>query len=161
MRRIACLVILIAATANADNRPFDHGYTVTVGGGLNVSAPYLEAQVGRRFERAPFFELYLDYSYGWPISELSFQTFGIGERSYFFHRPRVEVFHQALMGFAISSSGTGKVQDRAIGERFLGAFVSQGLGTAVTIAPQWQLSLTLSSGYPVWLRSDLSLRYTF
>jgi hypothetical protein len=154
-------VLAIASPALADKRPFDHGFTATVGGGFNVSAAYLEAQVGRRFERAPFFELYLDYSYGWPISELSFQTFGLGARAYFFHRPRVEVFHQALMGFAVSSSGTGAVHDRAIGERLLGAFVTQGLGTAVTIAPQWQLALTMSSGYPVWLRSDLSLRYTF
>lgn len=139
----------------------DGGFTLSAGGGLNVEAPYGELQLGRRFVRAPHFELYLDYSYGAAISAYDFQTFGIGARTYFFHRERVEVFHQALLAFGLSASGNDTVDDRALGERVLGAFVAQGLGVQIALSESWWLGAVVSFGYPVWLRPELALRFAF
>src|SRR3954468_10848295 len=151
------VIVALAATAHAD----PGGFTAAVGGGTNVGTPFVEAQLGRRFHRAPFLEIALDYSYDRPISELSFQTFGAGVRTYFAHFDRFEVFHQAVLAFAVSSSGTGPVQGRAIGERVLGAFMTQGIGIAAHLDCRWSASFTLATGYPVWLRPELAVRVTF
>ena len=137
------------------------GFTATLVGGLNVDTPFVELELGRRFDRAPHFELYLDYSYGAAISEFSFQTFGAGVRTYFFEHGRVELFHQALLALGVSSSGNGVVEDRAIGERLLGAFMTQGLGAQVQLTQELSLTLGVATGYPVWLRSDVGVRFTF
>jgi hypothetical protein len=152
------VVALLAATASADP---GGGFTVAVGGGTNVGTPFVEAQLGRRFHRAPFLEIFLDYSYDRPISELSFQTFGGGVRTYFTRFARFELFFQAVAAFGVSSSGTGPVQNRAIGERLLGAFMTQGIGISAQLYRCWTASFTVSTGYPVYLRPELAVRYTF
>ena len=48
------VVALLAATASANP---DGGFTAAVGGGTNVGTPFIEAQLGRRFHRAPFLEI--------------------------------------------------------------------------------------------------------
>jgi len=151
-------VLILALTASAHAEP---GFTAGVGGGTNVDAPYVVAQLGRRFERVPFLEVFLDYSYDRPISELSFQTFGAGVRTYVARWDRVELFHQATAAFAVSASGKGPVQNRDLGERLLGAFMEQGLGVAVHIDCRWSASLAVSTGYPVWLRPELAVRVVF
>jgi hypothetical protein len=156
MVKTALIVILLAAPAYA--KP---GFTATAGGGTNVDTPFVEVQIGRRFRRAPFFELFLDYSYDRPISLFSFQTFGLGVRTYFWKFDRFEMFHQAMAAFAISSSGRGPVQDREIGERLLGAFLTQGVGVQAAINPCWNVALTVNTGTPVWLRPELSVRFTW
>jgi len=153
------LVLVALATTTADAEP-RAGFTASAAGGLNVGAPYVDAQLGRRFKRARFFELYLDYSYGAAISEFSFQTFGLGERTYFGRFDRFEVFHEALAAFAVSSSGTSSI-GRAIGERLLGPVFTQGIGLQATIHGCWSAALVVSTGYPVWLRTELAARYTF
>lgn len=155
---VIALTVALTSVTHADPHG---GFTAALGGGTNVGTPYVEAQLGRRFRRAPFFEIYLDYSYDRPISELSFQTFGAGVRTYVKRFGRFELYHQALLAFAVSSSGTGPVQNRAIGERLLGAFVTQGLGLSAQLHGCWSAALTVSTGYPVWLRPELALRYTF
>ena len=152
------VVAVLSTVARADP---GGGFTAAAGGGTNVGTPFVEAQLGRRFKRAPFIELYLDYSYDRPISELSFQTFGVGVRTYFKRFDRFELFHQALAAFALSSSGAGPVQGRAIGERILGPVMMQGLGISAQLYRCWTASLTVSTGYPVWLRPELAVRYTF
>jgi hypothetical protein len=152
------VVALLAATASADP---GGGFTAAVGGGTNVGTPFVEAQLGRRFHRAPFLEIFLDYSYDRPISELSFQTFGGGVRTYFTRFDRFELFFQAVAAFGVSSSGTGPVQNRAIGERLLGAFMTQGIGISAQLHRCWTASFTVSTGYPVYLRPELAVRYTF
>ena len=137
------------------------GFTATLGAGANVDTPFVEAQLGRRFTRAPFFELFVDYSYNRPISEFSFQTFGLGARTYLFRRRRFEMFHQAVAALAISSSGKGDVQDREIGERLLGAVLTQGVGTQLAINRCWNVALTVSTGTPIWLRTELAVRYAW
>jgi hypothetical protein len=165
VRSLVIVVVLLASTTAAADRSgiVDQpgGFTLSAGGGLNVDTPFGELQIGRRFVRAPTFELYLDYSYGAAISEFDFQTFGIGARTYFFSRGRVEIFHQALMAFGLSASGNGAVEDRALGERVLGAFMEQGLGAQVALTDRWRLSMAISVGYPVWLRPELALRFAF
>jgi hypothetical protein len=164
VRIFAILVIVLAISpARADRSSSDdrHGFTVSAGGGLNLDTPFVEAQFGRRFVRAPHFELYVDYSYGAAISEFNFQTFGIGARTYFSHYGRVEVFHQALMAFGVSASGNSTVEDRGFGERVLGAFMEQGIGVQVALTDGWRLATVVSVGYPVWLRSELAVRYAF
>jgi len=166
---VRCLVVLggvlASSVASADRLSSglaaDGGFTLTAGGGLNLDTPFGELQLGRRFVRAPHFELYLDYSYGAAISEFDFQTFGIGARTYFAGHGRVEVFHQALMAFGLSASGNGAVENRAIGERVLGAFMEQGVGVQIALSESWRLSTVVSLGYPVWLRSELAVRYAF
>ena len=157
MTRTAVLV-LAALAVHAEAQP---GWTVTTGGGMNVDAPFVELQLGRRFQRASFFEVFLDYSYNAAISEFSFQTFGVGARTYFMRRGRFEMFHQAVAAFAISSSGKGDVQDREIGERLLGAVLAQGVGAQVAINPCWTVALTISTGTPIWLRPELAVRFTW
>lgn len=166
--RLAVALLLVVATtltADADRRGRTRaptlGFTARIGGGANVLDPYLELQLGRRFTRAPWFELYLDYSYNWPISEFSFHTFGVGARTMLVRGRHAQLFHQSLLAFAVSSSGDGPVTDRELGERLLGAFVTQGLGVAWQLAPRWTMSLAASTGYPVWLRSDVSVGVTF
>lgn len=158
-------IVLASGIASADRvssgLSADGGFTLSAGAGVNVDTPYGELQLGRRFVRAPHFELYLDYSYGAAISEFDFQTFGIGARTYFFSRGRVEVFHQALLAFGVSASGNGTVEDRALGERVLGAFMAQGLGTQVALSESWRLAIVVSVGYPVWLRPELAVRFAF
>lgn len=164
MRLLLLLVLATSSPAFADRSGVldePGGYTLTAGGGLNVDVPFGELQLGRRFVRAPTFELYLDYSYGMAISEYDFQTFGIGARTYFSKHGRVEVFHQALAAFGLSASGNGVVENRALGERVLGAFMEQGVGVQVALSESWRLATVVSVGYPVWLRSELALRYAF
>ena len=155
--------VALVATAHAEQSSAGSpsGFTATVVGGLNVDTPFVELELGRRFERAPHFEIYLDYSYGAAISQFSFQTFGAGVRTYFFHHRQVEVFHQALLALGVSSSGNGVVEDRAIGERLLGAFMTQGLGAQVQLTRELSLTVGIDTGYPVWLRSDVGVRFTF
>lgn len=155
---VVALTLALVTAAHADP---GGGFTAALGGGTNVGTPFVEAQLGRRVRRAPFLEIYLDYSYDRPISELSFQTFGVGVRTYFKRFNRFELFHQALLSFAVSSSGTGPVQNRAIGERLLGAFMTQGIGLSAQLHRCWSASLTVSTGYPVWLRPEIAVRYTF
>ena len=154
--RIALAVVLHATVAEAEHA----GVSAGIGGGLNVGTPFVQAQLGRRFRRASHFELFLDYSYDKAISEFSFQTFGVGARTYVARTGRFEVFHQAVAAFVVSSSGDGPVQ-RAIGERLLGPMFTQGLGAQLEVHRCWTVALVLSTGYPVWLRPELSLRYTF
>ncbi len=71
------------------------------------------------------------------------------------------MFHQALMAFGLSASGNGAVENRAIGERVLGAFMEQGVGVQIALSESWRLSTVVSLGYPVWLRSELAVRYAF
>ena len=158
-------VALASSPASADRSSSglaaDGGFTLSAGAGLNRDAPFGELQLGRRFVRAPQFELYLDYSYGAAISEYAFQTIGIGARTYFVHRGRVEVFHQALAAFGVSASGNDTVADRALGERLLGAFMAQGLGVQIALSESWRLATVVSVGYPVWLRPEIALRFAF
>jgi hypothetical protein len=137
------------------------GFSVAVGGGVNVGTPFIEAQVGRRFEAAKHFELYLDYSYDAAISEFSFQTFGLGARTYLASFGRFELFHQALAGFAVSSGGEGPVSHREIGERLLGPVFTQGVGAEVLLYRGLTATLVVSTGYPVWLRPELTVKYRF
>ncbi len=150
------VVALLAGSASAEP-----GFTAALGGGTNVGTPFVEAQLGRRFHRAPFLEAFLDYSYDRPISELSFQTFGVGIRTYVTRFDRFELFLQAVASFALSASGKGPVQDRALGERLLGAFMTQGIGISAAIHGGWNASFAVSTGYPVYLRPELAVRYTF
>ena len=166
VRSLVLVAVLLAATPAFADRvssgiAADGGFTLTAGGGLNVDTAFGELQLGRRFVRAPHFELYLDYSYGAAISDFNFQTFGIGARTYFAHHGRVEVFHQALMAFGLSGSGNGAVDDRELGERVLGAFMEQGIGAQIALTESWRLAAVVSVGYPVWLRSELALRFAF
>jgi len=138
------------------------GLALALAGGLNVSRPFAGAQVGYRFERASFLEAFVDYSYDAPISELSFHTLGLGARVYFASFfERVELFHQSLFGTALSSGGTAEAPKRELGERLLGVFMTQGLGAEAHVAHGFHAALTLSTGYPVWFRPELAVRYRF
>lgn len=163
MRVVLTLAILAMASPASADRLATTGFTATVGAGLNLDTPFVEAQLGRRFASAPHFEIFLDYSYGAAISEFDFQTFGVGARTYIArcHCNRIEVFHQAVLAFGLSASGNGAVEGRQLGERILGAFVTQGLGTQLALTDHWQLALVVSTGYPVWLRSELAVRFTW
>ena len=167
MRRFLVLVLVCTFHAAAAERSQEAGggeggFFLAAGGGLNIGHPFGELQVGRRLRSAPHFELYLDYSYDAKISEYSFQTFGIGARTYlgsfgltsFGH---YELFHQALASFALSQGG----DLRTIGDRLLGGFFTQGLGIALVTGSAWTLEFSVSTGYPVWERSDLTLRVQF
>ena len=156
VKRALVALLLVASSAHA--KP---GFTATAGAGANVDTPFVELQLGRRFRRAPFFEFFLDYSYDRPISLFSFQTFGVGARTYFLHRGRFEMFHQAVASFALSSSGRGDVQDRDIGQRVLGGVLAQGVGLQFAIDRCWNVALTVSVGTPIWLRSELAVRFTW
>ena len=146
------MVIATARLAAADG-----AFTATAGGGLNVGTPFAELQVGRRFAGAPHFELYLDYSYGAAISTYPFHTFGLGARTYLKRWGRVELFHQALAAFGLGTGGHFQM----FGDRVLGPFLTQGVGVAVTVAPCWSVAFVASTGDPVWLRTELAVRYRF
>ena len=148
-----------ARASGGGDRPA--GFTLTAGFGLNVDTPFVEIQAGRRFTCARHFELFLDYSYDRPISTFSFQTLGIGARTHVARLGPVELFHQALAAFAVSSSGTGPVTGRDLGERLLGGFLTQGVGLATTRPGRWTVALVVSTGYPVWLRPELTVQHTF
>ena len=135
----------------------DGAFTVALGGGVNVGSRFAEIQIGRRFHGAPHFELYLDYSYNAAISTYPFHTFGIGARTYLARFDRFELFHQALVATALGSGG----HLRTIGDRILGAFLTQGIGLDAKLAPSWSVGVVVSTGYPVWLRSELAARYAF
>jgi hypothetical protein len=132
------------------------GYTVALGGGLNVGHPFVDARLGHRWSRV---EVALDYSYDAKISELPFQTFGVAVRTFLTTVGPVELFHQASASFALSSSGT--FDDRQLGDRLLGGFFTQGLGAEYAIDPCWSVALTVSTGYPVWLRPELAVKFTW
>jgi hypothetical protein len=165
VRSLVLVLVLAASPAYAERvssgLSADGGFVLSAGGGLNVDTPFGELQLGRRFVRAPQLELYFDYSYGAAISELDFQTFGVGARTYLSARGRVEVFLQSLAAFGLSASGNGEVENRALGERVLGAFMEQGAGVQIALSESWRLATVVSVGYPVWLRSELALRYAF
>ncbi|MBL8609524.1 MAG: hypothetical protein JNL38_19495 [Myxococcales bacterium] len=138
------------------------GLALALAQGLNVSRPFAGAQVGYRFERASFLEAFVDYSYDAPISELSFHTLGLGARVYFASFfDSVELYHQSLFGTALSSGGPAAAPKRELGERLLGVFMTQGLGAEVHVAYGFHAGLTLSTGYPVWFRPELAVRYRF
>jgi hypothetical protein len=139
------------------------GFSVATGGGTNVGTPFVEARAGRRFTRAEHFEVYLDYTYDRAISMFSFQTFGVGVHSYLFAFAggRAELFHQAVAAFAVSSSGEGPVQNRMLGERLLGPVFTQGVGVEAHVDACWAAAFVLSTGDPVWLRPELTVKYTF
>jgi len=147
-----CMLLVTSELAAADG-----AFTATAGGGLDVGTPFGELQLGRRFRAAPHFELYLDYSYNGAISTYPFHTFGIGARTYLVSFDRFELFHQALAATGLGSGG----HLRTIGDRLLGAFLTQGLGLDAKLAPCWSVAVVVSTGYPVWLRSELVVRYRF
>lgn len=148
--RVALVLLATARVAAADA-----AFTATAGGGLNVGTPFGELQLGRRFR--PYFELYLDYSYGAAISTYPFHTFGMGARTYLARWDRVELFHQALAAFGLGTGG----HFQTIGDRILGPFLTQGAGVALNVAPCWSVELVVSTGDPVWLRSELAARVRF
>jgi hypothetical protein len=143
-------LLALAGTAHAD------GWTFAAGVGTNVQHPFADARVGHRWS---IVEVALDYSYDAAISELPFQTFGVAVRTFFARVHGVELFHQATAAFALSSAGD--FNDRALGDRLLGAFLTQGLGADYAIDRCWSVALTVSTGYPVWLRPELAVRFTW
>jgi hypothetical protein len=151
---VAFGAVVVGAPAAAEPRA---GFTVSLGVGLNVGTPFVEAQVGRRFERAKFFEAFADYSYAAAISTYPFHTLGVGARTYLVHFDRFELFHQAVAELALSSGG----RDRTFGDRILGGLFAQGIGMQAAIGSSWSVAVVASTGYPVWLRSELVGRYTF
>lgn len=152
------MVIALGGVASAEPQT---GYTLGGGGGTNVGTPFVEAHAGRRFTRARFFELYLDYSYDRAISEFAFQTVGVGVRTYLTTFGRFELFYQASAAFAVSSGGHGPVMNLSIGERLLGAMLEQGVGVEASLGGGWTCALVVSTGNPVWLRPELAVKYTF
>lgn len=164
MKVLLVLLLTVIAMAPGAARALDRlpGLSVGAGGGLNVTSPFASAQVGWRFSGGlNAFEMYLDYSYNAPISYFSFQTFGLGARTYLGRSERFQLYHQALAALAVSASGRGPVQDRDLGQRLLGAFLTQGIGLQAVVSGGWTASLLLATGYPVWLRPELTVRYTF
>ncbi len=154
------LVVVALAVRVAAAEPT--GFSVASGGGTNVGTPFVEARAGWRFHRASHFELYADYSYDRPISMFSFQTFGVGVHSYLFtFAGRYELFHQAVAAFAVSSSGQGPVGNRMLGERMLGPVFTQGVGIEAHLDACWAAAVVVSTGDPVWLRPEASVKYTF
>jgi len=151
--RLLWVVSMICATRVA----VAGGVTASAGGGMNVGTPFAEVEVGRRFPCARFLELYADYSYDAAISTYAFHTFGIGARTYVAHLGPSELFLQSLAGFAISGGG----HFQTFGDRLLGPFFTQGVGLAYPITPAWTVAVSVSTGDPVWLRSDLAVRFTF
>jgi hypothetical protein len=152
MLRLVLLVCALAAPVAAEP-----GWFVSGDAGLNTSHPFGELQLGHHF-RAPF-ELYLDYSYDAAIDQFPFQTLGIGARTYFVHVGNLRIFHQALAGAAVSSGGDGAVQNRTFGDRLLGGIFEQGLGFDLEFVPGWSAKIAVSTGYPIWLRSELGVTY--
>lgn len=133
------------------------GWFASAGLGANTTHAFGEVQIGHRLCTVPF-ELYVDYSYDAAISQFSFQTLGVGARTYFYRAGAVQVFHQALAGAALSSGGEGAVQNRTFGDRLLGGVFEQGVGVEVAFGA-WSIKLVESTGYPVWLRSELGVAF--
>ncbi len=157
MKRVLAALVLAASAREAVAEP---GFSLAAGGGANVGTPFVEARAGRRFERAPHFELYVDYSFDRAISEFSFQTFGVGVHTYLLRfASRFELFHQAVAALAIS--GSGSFMNRDLGQRLLGPVLSQGVGVEAALDRCWAAALVVSAGDPVWLRSELAVKYTF
>jgi len=155
VNRLVAIVTLVGAASIA--RADDTGFTASAGGGLDVGAPFGELQLGRRFTGAPHFELFVDYSYNAAISTYRFHTFGVGARTYITRFGQFELFHQALAAFALGSGG----HLRTFGDRLLGAFVTQGIGMSAHVSSCWSAAVVVSTGYPVWLRPELVVRYRF
>ncbi len=165
---VIILAALVAATstaqAEAPSAPVaaPGNFTATVGAGLTVGTPFVELQLGRRFAgRAHHVEAYLDYSYDAAVSTFAFHTGGLGVRTYLRVARDLELFHQALAGFAISAGGYDAVQDRAIGERLLGPFFTQGIGAQYALSRRIAIAAVAATGYPVWLRPELTVRVAF
>ena len=136
--------------------PRSGGWIASVGVGLDVGTPFAEVQLGRRFH-APF-ELYLDYSYNGTISAYPFHTVGVGVRTYLVPLgEHATLFHQSLAAFGIGTGG----HFQTIGDRLLGPFFTMGLGVDVKLHPCWSIAAVLAVGDPVWLRSELAVRYRF
>jgi len=149
--RALVVVCALAGTAHAE-------WFASAGLGANTFHGFGELQVGHRLCTVPF-ELYLDYSYDAAISQFTFQTLGIGARTYFYRAATVQVFHQALAGAALSSGGEGAVQHRTFGDRLLGGIFEQGAGVEVALTRSWAVKAVVSTGYPVWLRSELGVTF--
>lgn len=147
--------------AAAPTTPDRHGPSVAVSGGANVVHPYVGVNAGYRFARADFVEVFVDWSYDAAISTFPFHTFGAGARTFFATLGPVEIYHQALFGFALSGGGTASEPSRDLGERLLGAFTTQGVGAEVRVVQGLRLALTASTGYPVWFRPELAARWRF
>lgn len=159
---IAALLPLTAGTeAHAGPRHRPAGVTLAIGGGVNVATPFVEIQAGRRFRGAPHVEAFVDYSYDRPISAFAFHTLGVGVRTRLAGVGRFELYHQAVAALAVSESGRGPVHDRDLGQRLLGALLTQGVGAAVMVGDRWMVSAGLTTGTPVWLRPSLDVGATF
>jgi hypothetical protein len=160
VRRLLALVVLTGSTATA---AADGNFALGAAAGLNVATPYADLSVARRFVRAPHVEMVLDVSYDRPISYFAFYTAGLGLRTTLTHfgTDDLALFHEALAGFAVSESGRGPVQDRDLPQRLLGPVFTQGLGLEYRFAPCWSAAVTVSTGYPVYLRSDAGIRWHF
>lgn len=141
--------------------PDRHGFSIALSGGANVVHPYVGANAAYRFARADFVEAFVDWSYDATISTFPFHTFGVGARTFFATLGPVEIYHQALFGFALSGGGTASEPSRDLGERLLGAFTTQGIGAEVRLVQGLRLALTASTGYPVWFRPELAARFRF
>lgn len=137
------------------------GLGLAVAGGLNVTHPFVRAELGWRFARAEFLELYGEYSLNAAISTFPFHTLGVGVRTYFTRFGRVALYAQASAGLAIASGGSSPAPSRTLGERLLGAFMTQGVGLDLALVRGLSAGLSVSTGYPVWLRPELSLRWRF
>jgi len=152
---VICAARFAVAERYTERRP--GGFTVSAGAGGNVDTLFANAQIGRRFVRAPHVELYLDYSYDLAISEYAFHTIGIGARTYLARVGPYELYLQTLAATAVSQGGNL----RTFGDRLLGPFFTQGVGIAYQISPAISFATTASTGDPVWLRYDVALRLTF
>lgn len=157
----ACLWVEDTNAIPSSQTPDRFGFSAAIGTGLNVTRPFGTLELGRRLQSADFFEPYVGYSYNAAVSEFPFHVMGLGVRTYFLTWPRVEVFHQAYLGTALSGGGSTDVPERDLGERMLGAFVTQGLGAQVLLGSGFSLALTCETGYPVWLRSTLAVNYLY
>src|SRR5258706_16003260 len=155
MLRVALVVIAMSGAAVAE--PPRTGLGVGLGAGLNVGTPFVEAQAGWRFERASFLELFADYSYDAAISQYRFHTLRPGVRTFIARFDRFELFHQATAEFGLSSGG----RFRTFGDRILGGLFEQGVGIQAWIAPAWSIGIAVSTGYPVWFRTEVAGRYVF
>lgn len=150
-----------AAAGEPAPQPARTGFTASLAAGLNVTHAFGALQLGRRLASADFFEPYIAYSYNTAISEFPFHVLGIGTRTYFARWPQVEVFHQAYVGAGLSGGGNTDVPERDLGQRLLGAFLTQGLGAQLWFGRGLNLALTCDTGYPVWLRSSVGVQYLF
>lgn len=164
MKWLTIVLVCLALSHQLDARAEDRlpGLSIALGGGVNVSSPFASAQVGWRFSGASNpFEVFLDYGFNSAISYFSFQTIAVGARTFLGKGQRFQIFHHAAAGLAVSSAGEGPVQNRDLGVRLLGPFFTQGIGTQALLAQGWTASLLVATGYPVWLRPELTVGYRF